>query len=59
VTRRFIGDDPAEWIEQQAKQVIKKRVELGYNNRMDLLQLMLESASNDDFIEVRSSFTSN
>lgn len=59
VTRRFISDDPSEWIERQAEQVIKKRVELGYMNRMDLLQLMLESVSNEDFIEVRSSFISN
>ena len=59
VTRRFISDDPSDWIEKQAEQVIKKRVELGYTDRMDLLQLMLESSSNEDFIEVRSSFTYN
>lgn len=59
VTRRFISDDPSDWIEKQAEQLINKRIELGYTSRMDLLQLMLESVSDKDFIEVRSSFTSN
>jgi cytochrome P450 len=54
LTRRFISDEPTMWIETQAHQLIKKRLELGYTNRMDLLQLMLGSASDDDFIEVRS-----
>ncbi|CAF1457709.1 unnamed protein product [Rotaria sordida] len=51
ITRRFISDDPTTWLENQAEQLIKKRVELGYTKRMDLLQLMLESASDDDFIQ--------
>ncbi|CAF1089703.1 unnamed protein product, partial [Rotaria sordida] len=51
VTRKFINDEPATWIENQAEQLIKKRLELGNTNRMDLLQLMLKSASDDNFIE--------
>ncbi|CAF4198665.1 unnamed protein product [Rotaria sordida] len=57
ITRRFISDEPLMWIENQAEHLIKKRVELGYTKRMDLLQLMLESASDDDFIQVRTYFS--
>ncbi|CAF1202619.1 unnamed protein product [Rotaria sordida] len=51
VTRRFINDEPSTWIEKQAQQLIKKRIELGHTDRMDLLQLMLASVSDDDFIK--------
>ncbi|CAF1075862.1 unnamed protein product [Rotaria sordida] len=51
ITQRFISDDPVTWIHKQAEHLIKKRAELGDTNRMDLLKLMLESASDDDFIE--------
>ncbi|CAF1393605.1 unnamed protein product [Rotaria sp. Silwood1] len=53
VTRRLISDDPQIWIKRQAEQLIKQRIKLGRTDRMDLLQLMLESVSDDDFIEVR------
>ncbi|CAF1463643.1 unnamed protein product [Rotaria sordida] len=51
ITRRFISDDVVMWFENQTEQLIKKRIELGYTKRMDLLQLMLESVSDDDFIQ--------
>ncbi|CAF5035256.1 unnamed protein product [Rotaria sp. Silwood1] len=51
ITRRFISEEPKLWIEKQAEELIHKRIELGNTNRIDLLQLMLESASDRDFIE--------
>ncbi|CAF4004958.1 unnamed protein product [Rotaria sp. Silwood1] len=45
ITRRFISEEPKLWIEKQAEELIHKRIELGNTNRIDLLQLMLESAS--------------
>lgn len=50
--RRFINEDPAKWIIEQAYTLIKKRTEMGPTNRTDLMQLMLESASTEDVIPV-------
>ena len=36
--------------------MIDKRKQIGHTHRTDLLQLMLESASDEDFIQVRFSF---
>ncbi|CAF3078543.1 unnamed protein product [Rotaria sp. Silwood2] len=57
LARKLITDDPVIWIKKQAQELIKKRVNLGYTSRMDLLQLMLESASDQEFIEDRSATT--
>ena len=42
---------------KQTYEVIKKREKVGQTNRVDLLQLMLESASDDEFIQVCFSLT--
>ncbi|CAF4652359.1 unnamed protein product [Rotaria sp. Silwood1] len=52
ITQRFTSVEPQLWIQTQAEALIKRRMELGNTNRRDLLQLMLESASDDNFIEV-------
>ncbi|CAF1213925.1 unnamed protein product [Rotaria sordida] len=57
LARKLITDDPIIWIKKQAQELIKKRVNLGYTSRMDLLQLMLGSASDQEFIEDRSAPT--
>ena len=46
----------ATWILREAKKIIDQRVQIGQTNRTDLLQLMLESASDEDFIHVRRSY---
>lgn len=50
--RRFINEDPGKWIIEQAYTMIKKRQEIGPTGRTDLMQLMLESASPEDVIQV-------
>jgi hypothetical protein len=40
------------WIIYQAKKIINQRQLVGQTHRTDLLQLMLESASDEDFIQV-------
>jgi thromboxane-A synthase len=50
--KRFINEEPSTWILKQARTVIEKREQVGQTNRTDLLQIMLESASNEDFIRV-------
>jgi cytochrome P450 len=50
--RKFIDADPNKWIIQQAYKLIDKRGEMGASNRVDLMQLMLESASKEDVIPV-------
>ena len=52
ITKRFIDESPATWILKQAHELIEKRVDIGHTQRTDLLQLMLDSASNEDFIQV-------
>jgi hypothetical protein len=49
--RKFLAEDPNEWIMQQAYQIIDKRRKMGPVNRIDLMQLMLESASEEDIIQ--------
>ena len=53
VTKQFIDESPSTWIKKQANQVIEKRKQIGPTGRTDLLQLMLESMSEEDFIQVR------
>jgi cytochrome P450 len=50
--RKFIAEDPNKWIIKQAYKLIDKRGEMGESNRVDLMQLMLESASKEDRIPV-------
>ena len=54
-TKRFIDENPSTWIMKQAHEMIEKRKQIGHTSRTDLLQLMLESASDEDFIQVRFS----
>src|SRR5690349_18793 len=53
VTKRFIEESPSKWITKQADEMIEKRKNIGHTGRTDLLQLMLESMSDQDFIQVR------
>ena len=52
LTQNFIHGDPAIWIINQAYKLIEKDREIGYAKRTDLLKLMLESVSNEDYIQV-------
>ncbi|CAF1489845.1 unnamed protein product [Adineta steineri] len=51
VTKRFIDESPSTWIKKQANEMIEKRKDIGHTRRTDLLQLMLESMSEQDFIK--------
>jgi cytochrome P450 len=53
-TKSFIDETPMVWIIKQAHELIEKRKQIGHTQRTDLLQLMLESESNEDLIQVRS-----
>ncbi|CAF2209277.1 unnamed protein product [Rotaria magnacalcarata] len=55
-TQKYIDEEPSKWIVRQAYELIDKRENFGQNNRTDLMQLMLESASKDDAIEDSKSF---
>ncbi len=55
LTKRFIEESPATWIVRQANEMIEKRKQIGHTPRTDLLQLMLDSVSDEDFIQVRFS----
>lgn len=50
--RSFVDEQPYKWIMRQTYKMIEKRKQANRNNRTDLLQLMLESASNEEFIQV-------
>jgi len=50
--KRIIEEDSGLWIEKQAYKIIDERQKIGHTDRTDLLQLMLESASKDDIIQV-------
>jgi cytochrome P450 len=50
--KKFIDEDPESWIVKQAYKMIDERQKMGQTNRIDLMQLMLESASKDDIIQV-------
>ena len=56
ITKKFIDENPMTWIMKKAEMIIDKRKQVGQTNRTDLLQLMLESASDEDYIHVRSSY---
>ena len=56
VTKRIIAESPAIWIMKQANEMIEKRRQIGHTQRTDLLQLMLDSMSDEDFIQVRFFF---
>jgi cytochrome P450 len=53
ITKYFIDENPATWITQQTYKMIEKYQQMGQTNRTDLLKLMLESASDEEFIQVR------
>ncbi|CAF3487357.1 unnamed protein product [Rotaria socialis] len=55
-TQKYVDEEPSKWIVRQAYELIDKREKFGQNNRTDLMQLMLESASKDDVIEDSKSF---
>jgi cytochrome P450 len=55
VTKRFFKESPGTWIMKQANDMIEKRKQVGHTGRTDLLQLMLDSVSDEDFIQVRFS----
>lgn len=52
LTRSFIAENPPTWILQQARALIQDRQKIGSVNRVDLVQLMLESISDEDTIQV-------
>jgi cytochrome P450 len=54
VTKRFVSENPGTWIMKQADEMIDKRKQIGNTGRTDLLQLMCESMSDQDLIQVRS-----
>jgi cytochrome P450 len=49
----LIDEIPFIWIKKQADEIIEKRKQIGHTGRTDLLQLMLDSMSDEDFIQVR------
>jgi cytochrome P450 len=51
-TKKFIDPDPDIWIVKQAYKIIDQREKMGPTNRIDLMQLMMESASKDNIIQV-------
>ena len=51
-TRLFLSENPATWIINQAFKMIEKKETVAQTNRTDLLQLMLESASDEEYIQV-------
>lgn len=55
VTKLLIDENPGTWLKKQANGMTEKRKQIGHTRRTDLLQLMLESASDEDFIQVRFS----
>jgi thromboxane-A synthase len=52
ITKRFFDENPATWIINQAYKMIEKHEQIDQANRTDLLQLMLESALDVEFIQV-------
>jgi len=51
ITKRFVEGNSALWIMNQAHTMIEKRKRMDYTGRTDLLQLMLDSVSNEESIE--------
>ncbi len=56
VTKWLIAECPETWIMKQANDMVEKRKEIGRTQRTDLLQMMLDSVSDEDFIQVRFPF---
>ena len=54
-TKQLLKENPIVWITKEAKTLIDARLQIGQTNHVDLLQLMLESACDEDFIQVLSS----
>ena len=52
-TKLLLEENPIIWITKEGKKLIDARLQIGQTNRIDLLQLMLESASEEDFIQDR------
>lgn len=52
VTRLFLDENPPIWIIKQGYRMIEEKLRLRNNNRIDLLQLMLDSLSNEEYIQV-------
>ena len=52
VMRWFMSENPRTWILKQTYDLIEQRKQLGHTSRTDLLQLMLDSGSNEDVIDV-------
>ena len=52
--RRLMNENPRTWILKQTYDLIQQRKQLGHTARTDLLQLMLESGTNEDLIDVSS-----
>lgn len=57
VTRQWIDESPIVWIMKQANEMIEKRRQIGHQQRTDLLQLMLDSVCDEDFIQVEFSLS--
>ncbi|CAF3502318.1 unnamed protein product [Rotaria sp. Silwood1] len=51
LAKKFIQEEPYRWIIRQTYKMMEKCEQVGPMNRIDLMQLMLESASNEDFIQ--------
>lgn len=55
VMKKFISEEPSTWILKQTRQIINKRQQMtNQTTRTDLMQLMLESATDEDVIRVKS-----
>ena len=53
ITQRFISENSATWITKQTFKIMEKKQQaVGQTKRTDLLQLMLESASDEPYIQV-------
>lgn len=52
ITKWFINENPLTWITNQAYNMIEKNNRPCQKNRIDLLRLMLESATDEEFIQV-------
>lgn len=54
IMKLIFNENPSLWIMKQAKTMIKRKQSISvHQRRTDLLQLMLESATNVDFIQVK------
>ncbi|CAF1202831.1 unnamed protein product [Rotaria magnacalcarata] len=51
ITKRFLNETPAIWITNQTYKIMEKCKNLTRTGRTDLLQLMLESATDEEYIQ--------